>query len=231
MTCTIRRKSIRTITYPGSDYDIGMAGLPVMLQIKDRPCLVVGGGDVALRRAKALLAADAQVTVIAPEVDSQIAELAVSCVYRAYKSSDLADVFLVVIATDDRHLNQQIAGDARDSGVLVNLTDDPETSDFQVPAHERNGPITLAVHTDGISASAAASIRKELIDKLDPAWRTLLETAAPFRQKVQQQIADAKSRQPILRRLADQTAMEILKGHGIRALKEHYEQLLACAMK
>lgn len=203
-----------------------MADLPVMLKVRGWRCVVVGGGSVAQRRAAALVEAGAAVTVIAPTVTAELAALPVAIERRPYAPGDLDGARLVVVATDDAAANQTVADEAAAAGVLVNRVDDPQASDLAVPAHDRHGPVTIAVDTGGISASAAAVIRRQLSEALDPDWPRLLEAVAPYRGEVQARIGDAAARQDRLRRLTDEQAMNILKTQGVAALRRHCEALV-----
>ncbi|MBI1337794.1 MAG: hypothetical protein GC164_12650 [Phycisphaera sp.] len=204
-----------------------MSDLPIMLRVEGKRCLVVGGGGVALRRAEGLTRAGAVVTVVAPSMDVRIKALPVTCVERGFEVDDLRGVFVVVIATDDAHVNQFVHDEARKHGALVNRTDDPASGDFSVAAHEHAGPITLSVHTSGISAAAAATIRDELLAHLDPHWKTLLETIAPYRAKAQARIADTRLRQTTLARFASPEAMHALRTGGPEALGQFCDSVLA----
>lgn len=208
-----------------------MPDLPVMLKLAGRRVLIVGGGPTALRRARAMLACGARVAVVAPRVHDDLAALAADAAQltlesRAYGSADCAGAALVVIATDDGSLNDRIAADARAAGALVNRADDPEAGDAVVAAHRRLGPITVAVSTDGASAAAAATLVERCAQAIDADWPTLLQTIAPFRDQLQQTIADADARQAALRRLVDADAMAALKAGGIDALQRHGEAVV-----
>ncbi len=201
-----------------------MPDLPVMLNVRDRRCVVIGGGPVARRRAAALLAAGATVTVIAPQLD--LSDLPVTTIERAWQPGDLAGAFLVVIATDDPAVNAAAANEARQAGALVNRADDPAAGDLLIPAHRHEGPITLAVHTGGISPAAAAAIRDELAAALDRDWITLLETIAPYRARIQETIADPAERRRRLTQLASPDALAALRTGGANALQKFCEQVL-----
>lgn len=202
-----------------------MPPLPVMLNLSGKRCVIVGGGPVAVRRAKALLEAGAAVTVIAPNTEPALTAPPLDIHHRPYRTGDLADAFIVVIATDDPQVNQAVARDAQNTGVLVNRADDPDAGDFTVPAHAHHGPITLAVHTGGASASASATIRRELSDALDPDWPTLIELAAGIRPVIQQNHTNPAKRRDRLMKLAGPHAMAILKGQGRDALLAYYREL------
>jgi len=185
--------------------------------------VIVGGGGVATRRAAALRDAGAVIIVVAPHVDETLARQADTVHERGYQRDDLENARLVVVATDDAAVNEQVARDAAALGILVNRADAPEQGDITVPAHAHHGPVTLAVHTTGISASAAAAIRRQLSDALDPDWPRLLEIAADYRLRIQNACPDAEDRRSRLRRLTDEQAMNILKTRGDDALRDYLE--------
>lgn len=203
-----------------------MFGLPAVLRVRDRRCLVVGGGAVALRRARALIDAQAAVTVVAPQVHDALAALNVTVHRRPFEPADLDGTFLVVAATDDPAVNAHVADQAASRRVLVNRTDDPEAGDLAVPAHARRGPITLAVDTGGISAAAAAAIRDELLAQLDPHWPAMLEHAAPYRRRITAAFTDPAQRRTRLAALTAPAAMRAWRSGGIAAFEAHCARLL-----
>lgn len=202
-----------------------MADLPIMLKLAGRRCLIVGGGAVALRRARAFMACDAQVVVVAPQIDPDLEALGVELHARKYKPADLKDVVLVVTATNDARLNAQVAIQATRHSILVNRADDATAGDFVVPAHRHEGPLTIAVHASGVSASASARIRDQLIESLDPDWIRLLELIAPYRKLIQQSTPDAQERQERLRQLASQQMLDLYKSSGADAVTDACENL------
>lgn len=202
-----------------------MPDFPIMLRIENRVCVVVGGGGVALRRARALHECGARVRVVAPHVEADIETYAHEIHRRAFTPNDLADASLVVVATDDAFVNEAVAAEARVRAILVNRADDPDEGDFTVPAHSRVGPLTLCVHTAGVSAAAAVAIRDQLGSALDPDWPRLLACVAPFRPAIQREIADANDRRRRLLALADADAMRTLKEQGEPALLDRCRRL------
>jgi len=203
-----------------------MPDLPVILKMRGRRCVIVGGGSVALRRARGLLQVGASVCVIAPEVEAELAALPVEFRGRPYQAGDLAGAFLVIVATDDLRTNQAVAEEARATGVLVNRTDDPQAGDLVIPAHEHRGPLTVAVHTSGISAAAAAVIRDQCLAAIDPDWPRLLEAVAPYRKRIQQQVVDPVQRREKLLQLTDPQALRVLKAHGSDGLCRYCDDLV-----
>ncbi len=203
-----------------------MAGLPAVLRVCERRCLVVGGGPVALRRVRGLLEAGAAVTVVAPRIDDALAAMAVTLHRRPFEPEDLDGMFLVVAATDSSAVNAQVAAEAASRRVLVNRTDDPEAGDVTIPAHARRGPITVAVDTGGISAAAAAAIRDELLDQLDADWPRLIEHAAPYRERIAAAFTDAPRRRARMVALTSPSAMRAWKSGGTAAFEAYCARLL-----
>lgn len=226
MDCEIRSYGGPSLRRGEVGYDVPMSDLPVMLKVAGRRCVVVGGGSVAVRRARALVEAGADVTAIAPNFDDGFDHLPVKIECGDYQAGDLEGALLVVVATNDAQVNERIAADARSIGVLVNRADEPSGGDFVVPAHRRRGPITVAVSTDGISAAAARTLVEQCIDAVDDDWQTLLGAAEPWRAKIQQQVTDDKQRQALLRQLTDGASMDALRKGGLEELDKHLTALL-----
>lgn len=150
---------------------------PVSLNIRGRKCVVVGGGEVALRKVKALLEHGAMVTVISPELGPELVQLArhgeITALNREYRAGDLKDSFLAIAATDDSDTNCQIVREAEDRAVLVNVVDDAENSDFIVPSCLRRGDVTIAVATAGRSPALARKIRTRMEEKFGEEYAAL----------------------------------------------------------
>jgi precorrin-2 dehydrogenase / sirohydrochlorin ferrochelatase len=145
---------------------------PVSLVVAGRPCLVVGGGPVAARKAAGLVECDADVTVIAPDVIPAIEELAgrgaLSILRRPYRSGEAAAYRLVVTATGVPDVDQAVAADADAAGVWVNAADNRERCTFTLPAVHREGPVAVAVSTSGASPALASWLRRRTAEALVP---------------------------------------------------------------
>lgn len=204
-----------------------MEPLPILLNLKGRRVLVVGGGAVAKRRAKAMVAAGAEVTAVAPEFAEGWHNLHAEQHTRGFAPEDLDGVDLVVIATDRTQVNQDVADLARERGVWCNRADAPDQGDFVVPAHRTQGQLTLAVSTHGVSANAAASIRDGLWDALDPDWLTLLDAVAERRAKLRLLTDDSTERQRRLRAMVHDDARRVLREQGPEALNQYLDQCLS----
>jgi precorrin-2 dehydrogenase/sirohydrochlorin ferrochelatase len=132
------------------------------LDLEGRRCLVVGGGSVALEKAKGLLECGAIVTVVAPRIEPELQRLPVRWRPKRYEATDLDGSFLVVAATSTRSVNRRIFADAEARLLLCNVVDTPELCSFILPAVFRRDPIALAVSTGGASPALAKRLRDEL---------------------------------------------------------------------
>lgn len=135
---------------------------PVNLNLVGRPVLVVGGGRIALRKVQQLLAAGGDVTVIAPDIVDDLADLPVTVVRRRYEPGDAAAYRLVITATGDMTVDQQIYDECEAAGVWVNSADDPDRCAFTLPATLRRGSLMITVSTGGASPALASWMRSHL---------------------------------------------------------------------
>ena len=111
-----------------------MVDYPINLRLKEKKCLVIGGGQVALRKIRHLYKAGARITVIAPEIHTEIKKLNVTIILRKYENDLQDDYFLVVVASNDRQTNRQIALDAIKKNILINVVDNIDLSSFTFPS-------------------------------------------------------------------------------------------------
>jgi len=162
-----------------------MGYYPLFLEMKGRPCLVVGGGQVAQRKVEGLLAADASVTVVSPDLTAELDVLKskrrIEHRQRDYQSNDLKGFDIVVAATDDKATNARVDTDARANRVLVNAVDDPDSCDFILPSVVRRGEVVLAISTGGLSPALARRLREELEAYLSEDFAPLVELLAEVR--------------------------------------------------
>ena len=155
---------------------------PVMLEVAGRPCLVVGGGAVALQKVRGLTDAGATVTVVALEVHPDIPPLVQRVEQRGYRSGEVTGYRLAVAATDDPAVNRQVFLDGEAAGVWVNSADDPANCSFTLPAVHREGPITVTVATGGRSPALATWLRDRIGEVVGPEHVVLLELLAERRE-------------------------------------------------
>lgn len=180
---------------------------PINLDIKERLCLVVGGGTVALRKCYGLLQAGAQVRVISPEVVAEIQKLAdekeVEWFDRPFAEGDLEEAFMVFAATDKDDVQHAIAQEASERGVLLNSADGPVVSDFHVPAHFRRGAMLVTVSTGGGSPALARKLRLKLEGVIGPEYEPVVELMGLVREGVIHHSGDSQESGDIFRRLIE----------------------------
>jgi len=161
---------------------------PVMLDVTDRSCLVVGGGGIALRKAQGLVEEGARVTVVAPEVVDPLIKMAqegrLSLELRAYATGEAVSYSLVFAATDDREVNARVFADADDAGVWVNVADDPELCSFHLPGRVRRGPLQLAIASAGEAPFAVRRLRQLFERRFGAEWAEWVAAASRFRNRV-----------------------------------------------
>ena len=165
-----------------------MAYYPVFLEMKDRPCVVVGGGAVAERKVEGLLAGGAQIAVISPKLTPALIALRdegrLRHIARSYREGDLEGFDLAVVATDDGAVNADVAREGRRRRVWVNAVDDPANCDFILPSVVRRGDVVIAVSTGGASPALARHLREELEAFLSEDYASLAELLEEVRQEL-----------------------------------------------
>lgn len=160
-----------------------MACFPMFVDLTGRSCLVVGGGRVALRKVKTLLDFGAVVTVIAPEICSELSGLpGITFSHRPYISSDCEGRALVIAATNSRACNQAVAADCKAQGIPVNVIDSQEESTFLFPAYARQGEIVAAVSSGGNSPLITQKLKKQIEPLLLPVLAELNELLGSLRE-------------------------------------------------
>lgn len=172
--------------------------LPIFTKLENRPCLVVGGGDVALRKVHLLLKAGADVTVCAPQLHDRLVEKATTqqlkIVKQIFSSEILSGKWLVIAATNDRTVNQQVVDAANKLQLLVNVVDDPEQSSFIMPSIVDRSPIVVAISSGGKAPVLARLIRERLETLLPMHLGRLATISGEFRQRVKEVIKDTPLR-------------------------------------
>lgn len=151
-----------------------MRHYPVYLDLRGRPCVVVGGGEVAARKVEGLLAAGARVTIVSPSLNPTLAAMAetheVMHHARPYRRGDLEGAVLAYAATDDQALHAEIAAEAAAAAVLLNVVDEPRFCGFIVPALVTRGAVSIAVSTGGASPALARRLREDIEKTVGPEY-------------------------------------------------------------
>jgi siroheme synthase-like protein len=161
---------------------------PVNLRLAGKPCLVVGGGHVAVHKVQVLLEAGARVRVVAPEVDPAIEALpGITIERRPYRRGEVANERFVIAATGDPAVDGAVFDDGEASGVWVNAADDPEHCSCTLPARIRRGPLLVTVSTGGHSPAVASWLRRRLDEQVGPEYEALLGVVGDVRLELRSQ--------------------------------------------
>ncbi|HEX9485192.1 MAG TPA: bifunctional precorrin-2 dehydrogenase/sirohydrochlorin ferrochelatase [Gemmatimonadaceae bacterium] len=164
-----------------------MSGIPLLVSPDGLRVLVVGGGQVATRKARQFATARALVRIVAPvlceDLERLVLEFAIEVERRPYVSDDIGGAHLVFAATNDRGVNEAIARDADASGRLANVTDQSDGGQFSVMAAHRRGPLTVGVSAGGVPV-AAQRIRDAIAERFDSRYADALESLVTLRQSV-----------------------------------------------
>ncbi|MFM2434933.1 MAG: hypothetical protein RL063_913 [Pseudomonadota bacterium] len=176
-----------------------MQALPIFINITDRLCVVVGGGDVAVRKVGALLKANATVTLISPEICHELQVLvdAQKIHYSAtrYRAADqLQGACLVIAATDDHDVNTAVSNDAKALNIPVNVVDSPSLCTFTMASIVERSPIVIAISSEGNAPVLARYIRTKIETMLPEGYGRIAHIAGEFRDKVKAKFPTTQQR-------------------------------------
>ncbi len=198
---------------------------PVSLVVSGKRCVVVGGGSVAARKAAGLMAAGADVVVIAPDVCDEVRDLGVEVIERPYQPSDVDSAWLVISATGDPETNRQVYADGRRARVWVNAADDPDACSFTLPAVVRQGPVSVAVSTSGYSPALAGWIKEQIAEKLGPEIALLAELLSEARDELK---AAGRSTEAVdWRRALDSDMLDLIRTGRTAQARERLQACLS----
>jgi precorrin-2 dehydrogenase/sirohydrochlorin ferrochelatase len=195
---------------------------PVNLDIKDRDCLVVGGGAVGTRKVNTLLACGARVTVVSPHPTPRLKELdttgSIVLKARPYRSEDINSMFLVIGATDDEDLNRQISNDAERIGTLCNIADRPEVCNFILPAIISRGDLMITISTSGKSPALAKKLRQQLESRFGEEYADFLRLMGAIRGKLLSQSHEPEAHKDLFNQLIDRDLIGMIKANKTKEI-------------
>lgn len=186
-----------------------MEAYPLMLNIKGKQAVVIGGGKIAYRKINRLLRSGAQVTVISPSVNVEIKQLVkrgkIDWDQREFESNDVLHALIVIAATNDQQLNRFIS-QITSPTQLVNVVNDPEAGNFHVPASFSRGDLSIAIATNGASPTLARHIRDELALIYDDSYEPYVDFLQQARKKIQQsETLEASEKKELLTKVASES--------------------------
>jgi len=188
---------------------------PLFTDLKNRPVLVVGGGVVAVRKIASLRSAGARVRVGSPELVDELKVLVsnneIDYLPGKFEESWLSDVWLVVAATDDNAVNQNIAAAAEARRLFVNVVDDAELSSYQVPSVIERGPLQIAISSAGAAPMLARHIREKLEAQFDESYGSLTALLAQHRERIRQHLPVLPQRRRWFEKLLQGPVLSLLR--------------------
>jgi len=209
-----------------------MTYLPIYLELKGRRCLIVGGGDIASRRAVGLIAHEAEVAVVAPAISESLRDLErqgkVHWNPSVYESRFMDGVTLVVAATNVTAVNDRVSEDARANNVLICRADRASEGDFIFPGLIERGDLTIAVATMGGSPTLTSVLVEILGDEYGPEWSKIVELCKTIRIDIKSNGQTADSRKAGIRRiLADKEIRTLLNDGKITEAEARAKECLS----
>lgn len=202
-----------------------MSYFPMFIELEHAPCLIVGGGRIALRKVEVLLDFGASITVVANDIMEEILSIkAVRSVKKDFEPEDLAGMFLVVAATDDKELNHKIASACRKQKIPVNAVDQIEDCSFIFPAYLKNGEVVSAFSSGGQSPVITQYLKKEVTPLMTGQIGGLAASLGVLRETVKEQVKTERERKMLYREIlhlglekneipTDEEIAEILAGY------------------
>jgi len=202
--------------------------LPIFADVKNKLCLVVGGGEVAKRKAGVLLDAGAGVRVVAPEIDSDLAKQErVEAIRARFEQKHLDDVTLIIAATDDHSVNRQVSELAHARNIPVNVVDDPELCSFIMPAILDRSPLMVAFSSGGASPVLTRMMRGKLETMIPQNYSRLAAFAERFREAVKQRVTNPAKRRIFWENALDGVVAEKVLTGDEGSAEKMMQQMLA----
>lgn len=199
--------------------------LPIFLDTKQKPCLVVGGGEVAARKVSLLLKAQAEVTVVSPRLSRELAEWhedgKITHITREFEDTDIEQPVLVIAATDNSAVNKRVSELAKARSIPVNVVDAPELCSFITPSIIDRSPVQIAISTGGASPVLARMIRTKLEGCIPAAYGRLGALVSEFREKVKAKFPSVDQRKTFWENVLESTVADrVYTGHEDEAAIE-----------
>jgi len=204
-----------------------MKTYPIMLDMRGHLAVVVGAGEVGLRKVRLLLDAGAGVRLVTDQLPGDLGPLQkndkLTVLNESYRKELLTGARLVFACTNDRQINSQIAADARAAGALVNAADQNEDCDFFVPSVIQEGEVIVAVGTGGFAPAMAAWLRRHLETALPPRIGDFAAALASLREHVRNLEPNANRRMELIKSISGSEGYEIYIQHGQEGLRRRIE--------
>ncbi|WP_100160276.1 siroheme synthase CysG [Proteus columbae] len=205
---------------------------PIFCQLKDKPCLLVGGGEIAERKARLLMEAGAIISVIAPSFTGLFmqwhSEQKLNCITGVFTADHLSGKWLVIAATDSEQVNQQVFQSATEKQIFCNVVDSPEQASFIMPSVIDRSPIVVAISSGG-KAPVLARILREKIERLLPNYLgALAQLAGKLREQIKQRFSSMSARRYFWEQFfGDKSLQAEIEAHRDEGIEQRISALLS----
>lgn len=207
-----------------------MAKYPIFLELGGRRVVLVGGGAVAVRKADSLLDAGARLVVVALKPSEPMIGLCggrgAELIRDRYAKQYVAEAVLVIAATDDAAVNEQVCRDCHELEVLCNVVDEPRLCDFFVPAVVKRGDLQIAIGTEGYCPAYAGHLRQKLEAMFTEDHGRFLAELERARREIIEQIPSPGDRKSLLGKLVDDESFEYFRANGPAAWRERAQAMV-----
>ena len=208
-----------------------MEYLPIFINLRNKKCLVIGGGSVALRKINLLLKAQTKIDCIAMNFCDDLIALSetndIDLVAKHFEPGDIRSYSVIISATNDESLNTLVSKIAHESGTPVNVVDSPDLSSFIMPSIVDRAPVVIAISSAGKAPVLARIIRAKLETIIPNAYGELAEIAGQYREKVKQRFNNIKDRRKFWEGVfSGVVAEKVFSGRSQEAVKELEKRLI-----
>jgi precorrin-2 dehydrogenase/sirohydrochlorin ferrochelatase len=204
---------------------------PIFVKLDQKKILIVGGGSIAAQKIHSLLDTGCNITVVSPYVCKEIHRWAsdhrLSLKNREFQSTDLQDVDVVFVATNQSKINEEIRKEVQKKKILINTVDDPKNCDFYVPSMIRRGPLSIAISTQGECPGFAKLLRKKLEKVIPPLYGDFLVFLGHLRRNVKDTCTDSKLRQSLMKEMLYDGILEELDKKPLEEVQEKVKNCIS----
>lgn len=203
---------------------------PINLNIRNKQCLVIGGGKVAERKVETLLSCGAKVKIVSPELTEGLRKILteeeVTYAERGYRGGDLEGVFLVVACTDDREVNVAVSNEAQGKNILCNVVDKPDLCNFIVPSIVSRGDLMITISTAGKSPALAKRLRRELEERYGEEYEHLLKIMGAIRPKVLARNKPQSENEVVFNQIVNSELLDLIRAKDYARIDNLLEEVL-----
>ncbi len=203
---------------------------PVFLDLREKKCLIIGGGKVASRKVGRLLSCRARVTVISlslvPGLRSMVDNKVIKYLEEPYCAEHLEGAFLVIGAADDEETNSKVASDCFARNIPVNIVDNPSLCSFFVPSLVKRGYLGIAISTEGRSPALARLLREELESRLEQEYSEFVTFLGELRPRIKREIPDPQKRKAFFLEVAGRDFFMLFKTLPSGELEEKIAEII-----